>query len=81
MSNEMSALEIAISWFPMLLLIGVWLFSMWRYGIFDRRRMSQSRYLEEILAETKRHNAIMEDILKQNNEQLGRLDAALNKSA
>ena len=46
MSDEPTLLGVIITWFPMLLLIGAWLFLCWRLGVFKRISMSQGQYLQ-----------------------------------
>lgn len=75
MSDEAALLGILISWFPMLLLIGVWLFLCWRMGAFGRNRMSQGQYLQEILEETKRQNVALEAIITKMDARLSQLES------
>ena len=72
-------IEIAISWGPMLLLIGVWLFFMRRYRGTQQGQLEYMAevkvYVTEHLAETRRLNQNLERIanaLERNEQQQGR---------
>ena len=58
---DKALLDILISWFPMLLLIGVWIYFM--RSMRPKSGISQFEYLEQILAETRRHNNELEKLL------------------
>ena len=79
MPHETTLLDAAITWFfawlPMFLLIGVWLFYCWKRGLFARGAMTQSRYLEEILNETKTHNAVLAALMTKMDARLSRLES------
>lgn len=75
MSDEVNPLGVFITWFPMLLLIAVWLFLCWRMGAFRRNPMNQGQYLQEILNETKRQNAALETIITKMDARLAQLEA------
>jgi ATP-dependent Zn protease len=68
-------ISVLLNWFPFLLLVGVWLFVCWRIGAFRRGAMSQSRYLQEILDETKQQNAILAALLTKVDARLSQLEA------
>ena len=76
MSDEPTLLGTLITWFPMLLLIAVWLIMMWRMGIFRRNPMNQAQYMQEILHETKRQNAALEAIITRMDARLSQLETA-----
>jgi ATP-dependent Zn protease len=69
-------INVLLQWFPFLLLVGVWLFWAGRMGAFRRGAMSQSRYLEEILNQTKQQNATMAALLTTIDARLSQLEAA-----
>jgi hypothetical protein len=58
---------------------GVWPFICSRQGVFRRGAMSQSRYLEEILNETKRHNAILEALITKMDARLPQVETDMKK--
>ena len=69
-------LSLLANWFPMLLLIGVWIYFM---RVFMRRSQSQAgmtqiQYLEELLKETRRHNEQLERLLTSTNDRLAQLE-------
>ena len=68
--------SVLLNWFPFLLLVGVWLFACWRMGAFRRGAMSQSRYLQEILDETKQQNATLAALLTRIDARLSQLEAS-----
>ena len=55
-----SFLGVFVNWFPMLLLIVLWIYFI--YG--GRHGISQGRYLKECLEETRRQNIILERIAR-----------------
>jgi cell division protease FtsH len=62
MTNQVPpVIEILINWFPMLLLIAVWIYMM--RGFRGRGGLTYSQYQTQILAEQKRHNEALEKIL------------------
>jgi hypothetical protein len=65
MSTQTTPFEVLINWFPMLLLIGVWIFFMSRVGWLRRGRLTNFDYMEQMLQETKRHNEALEKILSR----------------
>lgn len=75
MSGDNDFLRIFISWFPLLLLVVVWFFFMWRGGLLRRGQMTNSQYLEEHLKETKRANAALESLLTKIDERITKLDS------
>ncbi len=56
-------ITLLVSWGPMLLLIGVWVYYMRAYAGRTKSGMSQMDYLEQLLIETKRHNQQLETLL------------------
>lgn len=64
MSDAPSLIGVVISWLPMLLLIAVFIWYS-RHITGQRGRLSFSDYMEQDLAETKRHNAVLEEILRE----------------
>jgi len=75
MLEEPTLLGILTTWFPMFLLIGVWLFMFGRTGGFKRGAMTQGQYLQAILDETRRQNAALETIIARMDARLSRLEA------
>jgi hypothetical protein len=69
-------ISMLLNWFPFLLLVGVWLFVCWRMGAFRRGAMGQSRFLQEILDETKQQNATLAALLTKIDARLSQLEAA-----
>ncbi|MDX2265982.1 MAG: hypothetical protein NW215_13560 [Hyphomicrobiales bacterium] len=67
-------LSIAISWFPLLLLLAVWFFFMWRGGMLKRGQMTNSEYLEAHLTETRRLNANLEALVARMDARIARLE-------
>jgi cell division protease FtsH len=62
MANQVpSLIEILINWFPILLLIAVWIFFMLRYT--GGGKLSPGQYYAQFLQEQKRHNEALEKIL------------------
>ena len=62
MTNQVpSIIEVFVNWFPMLLLIGVWIFFMRSY--IGGGKLSARQYQEQCLQEQKRHNEALEEIL------------------
>ncbi len=58
-----SLIGVLVNWFPMLLLIGVWIYFMRRMGIYGGRYgMTHGEYLKEHLEETRRLNQNLERI-------------------
>lgn len=63
----MDLLTIAVSWFPMLLLIAVWIF-------FMRQMRGKGSPAEQSLAEMRRHNDALEKILANYEHRLQKLE-------
>ncbi|MGH6816946.1 MAG: hypothetical protein ACREC6_14710 [Hyphomicrobiaceae bacterium] len=73
-------LNLFLSWFPMLLLIGLWVFFMHKYsGLFSKSGMTGSRYMEEMYKETRRHNEQLERLLTDTNERLALIERLLTE--
>lgn len=70
MDEPNALLGVAIQWLPMLLLIGVWLYIMRRQSN-PLRGISHAEYLEQLLAEERRHNAQLEKILERLSDKPG----------
>ena len=71
--------EILIDWFPMLLLIAVWIFAMWRgQRVYSGASgKSHGQLLEEHLEATRRQNDLLEQLVKDQDARLQRLEAAI----
>ncbi|MEZ5843587.1 MAG: hypothetical protein R3D27_07615 [Hyphomicrobiaceae bacterium] len=65
-------LETLIAWLPMLILIGVWIYFMRQMR--GKGGLTQFEYMEQLLAETRRHNNELEKILNRIDERLARLE-------
>jgi ATP-dependent Zn protease len=71
MTNQMpSIVEILINWFPMLLLIAVWIYFMRTFR--GRGGLTSMQYCEQMLQEQKRHNEALETILTRIEQRLPR---------
>ncbi len=69
MTNQVpSLIEVFVNWFPMLLLIGVWIYFMRRFG--GRGKLTTSEYYEQFLQEQKRNNEALEKILARLEQRL-----------
>jgi hypothetical protein len=64
MSNAPSLIDVVISWLPMLLLIAVFIWYS-RLITGQRGRVSFSDYMEQHIVEVRRHNAVLEQILRE----------------
>jgi ATP-dependent Zn protease len=69
-------LSIMVSWFPFLLLVGLWFYFMWRTGALKRGAMTNSEYLEEHLKETRRSNAALEAVIARMDDRILKLENA-----
>jgi hypothetical protein len=58
-----SIFSLLIGWSPGLLLTGLMLLFIWRFGYLRRGAMNSRRYMEEILNESKRQNAVLAALL------------------
>lgn len=68
-------IELLVSWMPMLLLIGVWVYFMQRYAGRSKSGLTQIQYLDELLQETRRHNQQIEKLIErlvERDERTGR---------
>jgi hypothetical protein len=65
-----------LTWLPLFVLIGVFLFVYARTGYLRRGGMNHSRYLEEVLSETKRQNEVLAALLTKMDARLSQLEAA-----
>lgn len=78
MSGEPSLLRIFVEFLPVMLILGL---SLWlTTRIFRRHGKTQFQYLEEQLAEAKRHNTALEAILRDIRDGLARAEANAGKS-
>jgi ATP-dependent Zn protease len=64
MSDAPSFIGVVVSWLPMILLVAVFIWYS-RKVLGQGGRVSWSDYMEQHIAETKRHNAILEEILHE----------------
>lgn len=76
-------IEIFVSWFPMLLLIAVWVFFMWRArGVYTGKSgKTHGQMLEEHIAEMRRQNDLLEKLVKDQEARLQRLEAAHDRKS
>jgi hypothetical protein len=74
--------EILIDWFPMLLLIAVWIGAMyWGRGVYTSSTgKTHGQMLEEHIAEMKRQNDLLEQLVKDQESRLQRLEATLPRA-
>ncbi|MEQ1651988.1 MAG: hypothetical protein ABL897_05840 [Hyphomicrobium sp.] len=70
MDEPNALLSIAVQWLPMIVLIGVWLYFMRRQSN-PLKGISHAEYLEQLLAEERRHNAQLEKILERLSDKQG----------
>jgi hypothetical protein len=68
-------ISVLIAWSPYFFLIGVWVYGSWRMGMFGRGAMTQSRFLEEVMSETRRQNAMLAALLTKIDARLSQLEA------
>jgi hypothetical protein len=75
--EEPSLISLLANWFPMLLLIAVWIyFSRIMLRRFQSASgMTQIQYAEELLKETRRHNEQLERLLASANDRLADIAA------
>jgi ATP-dependent Zn protease len=76
-------LEALISWFPMLLLIGVWIFFMKKMqgNLRSASGKSPAQVAEEQLSEMRRQNDLLEKILTKQDARLQALENAEARNA
>ena len=76
MDGPPTLLSVLINWFPMLLLIAVWIYFMraYRGQMRSQSGMTHVQYLEELLKESRRHNEQLEQLLATTNERLSDLE-------
>jgi ATP-dependent Zn protease len=72
--EQPTLISVLIGWFPMLLLIGVWIYFMRRFRMQSASGMTQFQYMEELLKETRRHNDQLERLLATANDRLAALE-------
>ena len=73
MGSNINWLETFVAWAPMLLLIGVWIYFMRSMG---GGGMSYGKYLEQHLAEARRHNELMMKLVEKMDARITRLETA-----
>jgi hypothetical protein len=80
MSNEStlpgSIISLLIGWLPPLLLTGLMLLALSRLGYLRRGAMNSRRYMEELLNEAKRQNAVLAALLTKMDAPLFPFEAA-----
>ena len=72
MENAPKLLELLVSWLPMLLLIGVWIYFMRQM----QGGMSYVEYRKQALQEQRTHNETMKKLLETMDKRLQRLEGA-----
>ncbi len=74
---ERDWLDVFINWFPMLLLIAVWIYFIVAGGssLKGKTGKTQGQLLEESVDEMKRQNDLLEKIMKDQEVRLQRLEA------
>ncbi len=72
MKPPMTFLDIFVNWFPLVLLIGVWIYFMRQFR--GKNGLSHGQYLEAILEEYKKQNAILTKVLETMEQRLKRLE-------
>jgi cell division protease FtsH len=78
MRDPMNWIDIVVSWFPMLLLIGVWIWFMRQMR--GKSGLTQGQYFEAILEEYKKQNAVTNKLLETMDQRLRRLEDQDHKS-
>ena len=78
MSESNPWVEILVAWLPMIILLAVWGYFMWRSrGIYTGRSgKTHGQMLEEHIAEMRRQNDLLEKLVKDQEARLQRLEAA-----
>ena len=71
-------IEILVAWLPMLLLIAVWIYYATKsQGIYrGKSGKTHGEMLEEYIAEMRRHNYLLEKLVKDQETRLQRLEVA-----
>ena len=74
--------EILIDWFPMLLLVAVWLYAIFRGQSMyvGKSGKTHGQMLEEHIAKMKRQNDLLEQVVKDQEIRLQRLEVALPRA-
>ena len=63
MESDTNWVSLLVNWLPMLVILGAWIYVM-RSMTGGGGGMSYGKYLEQHLAETRRHNELLEKILQ-----------------
>ncbi len=71
--NGINWIDTLVAWFPMLLLIGVWIYFMRSMG---GGGMTYSKYLEQHLTEARRHNDLMMKLIEKMDARISSLETA-----
>jgi ATP-dependent Zn protease len=73
--------EALVSWFPMLLLIGVWVFFMRQMKGFSKSSTGKTgiQIAEQNMLELKRHNDLLEKLVQSQDQRIQRLEALVQK--
>jgi ATP-dependent Zn protease len=71
-------IEILVAWLPMIILLAVWGYFMWRSrGIYmGRSGKTHGQMLEEHIAEMRRQNDLLEKLVKDQEARIQRLEVA-----
>ncbi len=71
--------EILIDWFPMLLLVGVWIFVIYRQRNIYRGKSGKTHgeMLEEHIVEMRRQNDLLQQLVNDQEARLQNLEAML----
>ncbi|MCF6199204.1 MAG: hypothetical protein L3J67_07380 [Hyphomicrobiaceae bacterium] len=75
MNEPLNGMEIFLSWLPMLLLTGVWVYFM--RGLKSKSGKTPVVLQEELLIEVRRQNDLIEDVIKDHGERILRLEEKL----
>jgi hypothetical protein len=79
MSSGPSFLGVLLEWFPLMLLLVVWMYFMRRF--FGGEGAKAFQYPREQLEEMKRHNAVVETLLREIKEGLNHVEPERKNSA
>ena len=79
---ERDWIEILIDWFPILLLIAVWAFAIFqgRNAYRGKSGKSHGAMLEEHIIEVRRQNDLLEQVIKDQEQRLQKLEAAASRT-
>ncbi|MEQ1671661.1 MAG: hypothetical protein ABL893_12435 [Hyphomicrobium sp.] len=70
MDEPGTLISVLIQWFPMILVFGAWIYFM-RRQTNPVKGISHAQYLEQLLAEERRHNDVLEKLLQRLAEKQG----------